>query len=232
MTLSQPTRLRIIIGTILVVWVLETYLAIKVSEAQPPFPSSFKELFSSSLISGAITIALVFALLSFGQENLASIRFVSAKRLKHQVLFGLILGIVMMALANFVIGPLARGLFGQNASAGVSLSDYFSSYAYLPLWMIIALFKGGFAEELWRVFTLAKFEKVGGKIGLTIGFLASSLVFAMGHYYQGIDGIVASGIGGMIYASVYIWRRSALEVMIAHGFRDVISILLGYVIYS
>ena len=37
-----------------------------------------------------------------------------------------------------------------------------------PVWVFLAIFKGGFVEELWRVFGLTRFERLWGKSGLVI----------------------------------------------------------------
>ena len=147
------------------------------------------------------------------------------------MIFGLLLGIIMTFLALIVVSPIVKQLIPQQSNNEVALSNYFSDLIYLPFWMIIALFKGGFSEELWRTFGLVQFQKKFGNIGLYIALILGSFVFAMGHYYQGIDGVITSGIGGIIYGIVFIKRGSAFELIIAHGFRDVISILLGYMIF-
>jgi membrane protease YdiL (CAAX protease family) len=101
----------------------------------------------------------------------------------------------------------------------------------LPLWILAALFKGAFSEELWRIFALTRFEKWLAKPGLIFALILGSVVFGFGHLYQGLSGLITIAIVGFLYALVYLRRRRALEAVFAHATFNMIGIGLGYILY-
>jgi len=112
------------------------------------------------------------------------------------------------------------------------MSHLFDNIYFLPAWIFIAIFKGGFAEELWRIFTLTRFEKCCGKSGLLLALIFGAVIFGVGHLYQGVGGVISVAIVGLLYGLVYLRRRRAFEAVVAHATFDLIGITLGYMIYA
>jgi membrane protease YdiL (CAAX protease family) len=101
----------------------------------------------------------------------------------------------------------------------------------LPILILLTSFKGGFSEELWRIFVLTRFEKLLGRTGLIFALIAGSIIFGVGHLYQGVNSVITVGIVGFLYSLVYLRKRLALEAIIAHATYDIIAVLLGFIIY-
>ena len=57
-----------------------------------------------------------------------------------------------------------------------------------------------------------------------------SLAFGLGHLYQGVDSVITTMVTSLVYSGVYIARRSTVEIVAAHATRDIVSIVLAYVI--
>jgi len=229
--MKQVTKQSIIVIIIIGLWISQVVAAFFMANETSAALTSFWDLFIGAMVYGIFFVLIIFLLLKFQKETLHQFIFKSSRNLKKQLFFGLALGTVIAILALFVIGPIVSKLLPSQPNNTVELSQYFTDLTYLPFWLILVLFKGGFSEELWRTFGLAQFQNKFGNLGLYIALILGSFVFAMGHYYQGIDGVITSGIGGIIYGIVFIKRGSTFELIIAHGFRDVISILLGYMIF-
>jgi membrane protease YdiL (CAAX protease family) len=80
---------------------------------------------------------------------------------------------------------------------------------------VIAVLAGGVREELQRAFLLRRFEQhLGGPI---VGVILLSVAFGLGHYPQGWDAVVATGVLGAIWAVVYLWRRSSVAPIVSHA---------------
>ncbi len=229
--MKQVTKQSIVVIIIIGLWISQVVAAINFAEESSAILTSFWDIFIVSVGYGLLFVVIVILLLKFQDGSLKQFILSKNRNLKKQLLFGLLLGIIMTFLALIVVSPIVKQLIPQQSNNELALSNYFSDLTYLPFWMILALFKGGFSEELWRTFGLVQFQRKFGNSGLYIALILGSFVFAMGHYYQGIDGVITSGIGGIIYGIVFIKRGSTFELIIAHGFRDVISILLGYMIF-
>ena len=58
--------------------------------------------------------------------------------------------------------------------------------------------------------------------------LASTLLFGLGHAYQGAGGIVRTGIVGLLFAGVYVTTGSLLAAMLLHAVIDAASGMVAY----
>jgi membrane protease YdiL (CAAX protease family) len=88
---------------------------------------------------------------------------------------------------------------------------------------VVAIVAGGVKEELQRAFLLDRFEQHLG--GATVGIVALSLAFGLGHYIQGWDAAVTTGAMGALWAIVYVQRRSSIGPIVSHSAFNSIEIL-------
>lgn len=61
---------------------------------------------------------------------------------------------------------------------------------------------------------------------------ADSVVFGLGHLYQGGISAAGTGAAGLAYALVYLRRRRGADAMVAHAGDDLIGVLLAYLLYA
>lgn len=65
--------------------------------------------------------------------------------------------------------------------------------------------------------------------GWTVGLVLSSVVFGLGHLYQGISGAILAGLFGVIFGLAYLFSGRNLWVPIfIHGFYDTSAFLILY----
>jgi membrane protease YdiL (CAAX protease family) len=89
---------------------------------------------------------------------------------------------------------------------------------------VAAIVGGGVREELQRAFLLRRFEqRLGGKV---VGVLVVSMAFGLGHFVQGWDAIVTTGLLGAFWAIVYLRRGSSVAPMVSHAGFNAIEVLL------
>jgi membrane protease YdiL (CAAX protease family) len=60
----------------------------------------------------------------------------------------------------------------------------------------------------------------------TAAVLLSTAIFALGHGYEGTAGLTTVGFMGLIFALVFVWRRSLLAPFVMHFLQDFISIVM------
>ena len=56
-----------------------------------------------------------------------------------------------------------------------------------------------------------------------------SLLFGLGHFYQGPAGMIGSSVSGLLFGALYLtWGRNLWLPILAHGFSDTIGLALIY----
>lgn len=102
---------------------------------------------------------------------------------------------------------------------------------------VLSFVAAGFREELWRTSCLAALrhllpDKLGTNARWITSIILSSVIFGLGHVYQGAVGVVVTGIIGL-GLGIMTWRyRSIWPSVWAHGFFDATSFLLAAVVSS
>jgi membrane protease YdiL (CAAX protease family) len=183
----------------------------------------------ASLIGGFYVLVVHF-LLRYTKEKYRDIGFVKENILK-QIKMGVLFGILIFILQNFIMHPLINSMFPETTGKEVEISALFSSLWYLPVLLVISVLKGGFSEELWRVFVLTRFRKCFGKPGLIFALVLSSILFGIGHLYQGISSMISISIVGFLYALVYLRKGNAWEAVVGHATYDIVGTILGFILY-
>jgi membrane protease YdiL (CAAX protease family) len=230
-TLPTRTALLISVGLIVVRWSVKVVSNVRSLDTAAERLGSMQQLALSALASAAFTVVAVTLLLWLSRETYLGLGFRRDNVLK-QLGIGAGLGVLVFVLDTFLLGPLADTLLPKTSAQGIDMSRLFSKLSYLPIWIAMALLKGGFVEELWRIFALTRFKKSFGTAGLVFALIASSIVFGFGHLYQGTGAVVTNAIEGLLYALIYLRKRSAWEPVFAHAMFDLIGVILGFVVYA
>ncbi len=79
-------------------------------------------------------------------------------------------------------------------------------------------------ETIFRGYLLLRLRAV--LRSTTAAVLLSSLVFAVGHGYEGSAGLVTVGVMGAVFALVYLWRGSLTAPIVMHFLQDFLGIVL------
>ncbi len=97
----------------------------------------------------------------------------------------------------------------------------------LTVWLTSA-----FPEEvIWRGFLMTRIAKLTGGTRMAWGaaLVLTSVHFGMIHFYQGVSGMVATGVMGFIYGAGYlVFRRNLWVTVVAHALTHVVSFTLLY----
>jgi len=220
MTLSKRTALGISLGAIVLHWIYQ----IASQQADARLPAHFSELVWRIVRTKLLVFAAIFLLLRLEGEGFRGMGVNGLQWPKHLGI-GLLFGVVMFIALNVVLGSVLGSLLPGPAASGPTIMSFFKEPTNLVAWIPSGIFGGGVVEELQRIFIFTRFEKWLERPGLILGIVLSSVMFGLGHRYQGLGIAISTAVSGVIFALVYLRRRSALEPIAAHAFSDVLAML-------
>lgn len=93
----------------------------------------------------------------------------------------------------------------------------------LALVLIVAVAVG--EETIFRGYLIRRFDAVSRSRAIAV--VLSTIIFALGHGYQGSLGIVAVGLIGVGFALIYFWRGSLIAPMVMHFLQDFMGLLVA-----
>jgi uncharacterized protein len=178
-------------------------------------------------VLGLVTLVTVIVFLRLTGESFADVGFRKEGRLRS-IGTGALFGLGIFVFNTFLLSPVLQQVM---PASHVSNAALFGTMTNIAILFILGILKGGFVEELWRIFVLTRFEKLLGKAGLVIALILTTVLFGLGHAYQGNTAIVGTAVVGFLNALVYLRKGNAFEAVAAHATYDIIAVLLGAVLY-
>jgi len=188
----------------------------------PPF------VFTVSLLDAFLIISLVVFFLRVHHESPRQVLLGVRPRLR-EALFGIA---ILPAVFMFVM--IARILLMKYAPqlhnvTNNPLEDMLRSRQDAIVFAVVVVLAGGVREEVQRGFIAHRFGQYLG--GATAGVLIYSVFFGLGHFEQGYDAMILTGILGLIWGFVYLARRSVVAPVVSHaGFN--LAQLLTYLAFT
>lgn len=139
-------------------------------------------------------------------------------------------GIVVAITVSTVTDPIIEAQFGEtNTSAFVDVKGNLSVYLYLLpfIWLFAA-----FGEEFfYRGFLMGGVAMLlgGRRIAWTIALIVQAIVFGLGHEYQGVSGMIGTGLYALVFGGLYLVAgRNLWAPALAHGGLDTLGFTLMY----
>ena len=188
----------------------------------PPF------VFTVSLLDAILVITLVVFFLRVHNESPRQVLF-GTRPLLRESLFGLgILPAVFMFVMIVFVLMLQYAPQLHNVARN-PLEDMLRTRGDAMVFAVVVMIAGGVREEVQRGFIVHRFGQYLG--GATVGVLVYSVTFGLGHFEQGYDAMIATGLLGLIWGFVYVARRSVVAPMVSHaGFN--LAQLLKYLAFA
>ena len=98
--------------------------------------------------------------------------------------------------------------------------------------VVTVWFTSAFPEEvIWRGFLMTRIAKLTGgtRRAWGVALVLTSVHFGMIHFYQGVSGVVTTGVLGLLYGAAYlVFRRNLWVTVVAHALTHVVSFTLMY----
>ena len=79
-------------------------------------------------------------------------------------------------------------------------------------------------ETIFRGYLILRLRTITGSPAAAA--LLSAAIFSLGHGYEGSAGVLTVGVMGLVFAFVYLWRRSLVAPIVMHFLQDFIGIVL------
>ncbi len=79
-------------------------------------------------------------------------------------------------------------------------------------------------ETIFRGYLIRRFRTVTGNVAIAV--ILSSVIFSVGHGYEGSAGVVTVGFMGLVFALVYVWRGSLIAPVVMHFLQDFLAIVV------
>jgi membrane protease YdiL (CAAX protease family) len=86
------------------------------------------------------------------------------------------------------------------------------------VWIVVSLTAGICEEVLYRGWLLSLFAATLGSVWL--GLLISSIIFGFAHTYQGRNGILGTGVLGVVFGLLFIFSGSLIPGQVLHAVID------------
>ena len=136
----------------------------------------------------------------------------------------------LFILNDFIIQPIIELFFGQvDLSEVAGIEGNLLNYV---LFIVLGWVMGGFCEEIiYRGYVLKRLAVILGN-STTAWFLSAiiaSAVFGLAHSYQGLSGVITTGIIAFLFGVIFIFNKNNLFVLVlTHGIYNMIAITLIY----
>ncbi|HZD60228.1 MAG TPA: type II CAAX endopeptidase family protein [Anaerolineae bacterium] len=170
-------------------------------------------------------LALVFLILFFAWRNGEPI---SKLGLTFRNGWGdIVLGVALFIPFTFITGLLESVLRAAGLSTpSTPLPSFLAvrGLAQILLAFILVIIVALAEETIFRGYLILRFTAVTKSLAAAV--LLSAVIFSLGHGYEGSAGVVIVGFMGLVFALIYLWRKSLVAPITMHFLQDFIAILL------
>ncbi|MBS2027366.1 MAG: CPBP family intramembrane metalloprotease [Deltaproteobacteria bacterium] len=142
---------------------------------------------------------------------------------------GFVAALALYALMKFLVNPVLHHLTHQ--AADLSRLDALRGNVPAVLQFLLEVWTTAAVGEevLFRGFAIRQVTAALGDSvpARALAVIVSSVLFGLAHAYQGLTGVLSTGLTGMLLALLFLsGRRSLWTNIFAHGFVDTVSILV------
>ncbi len=172
-------------------------------------------IYLPTMITHWLIFLLIFLTTRSENTGLAGLGF---KRIR---LLDVLWAVAFLLVSNLILSLLSLllGKFGLGIPGEIELILPETATERI-VWVFLSLTAGICEETAFRGYLLTRLKIFGRTKGWLIPIFVSSLVFGMGHTYQGTGGFILITIYGMMFGLLYIKTGSIWPCIIAHFFQD------------
>ena len=163
---------------------------------------------------------LIFLVLLKGKENLSAVGWVFLNWKN------LLIGLGFFGVANILLLIVSQilTLFNLSVEKDVALLLPKTSTDKL-IWTFMSLSAGISEETGFRGYVLTKLNLFTKNWIATV--IISSFFFGLGHFYQGLGGIILTALYGALFCLLFIWRKSLIPGILAHSLQDISALFFA-----
>jgi len=133
--------------------------------------------------------------------------------------------LVALILAS-VGASLLSALFAPLDAAVAEIVEWrFERYELIPL-VLLSMLAVGYREEIfYRAYLFDRGAEIGTSPQTVL--IGSSLLFSLGHAYQGVTGVIVTLVLGVVLGALYLRFRNLHAVALGHGLYNMAMLLLS-----
>ena len=161
----------------------------------------------------ALIVLMVMLMRAHGESALEL--WAGSRPLKREVLYGFLTIPVVFVAVGLLLNTLRLFMPWLHNVATNPLEQLAATPGEAAMFALVAIIAGGVREELQRAFLLHRFEQHLGGAGL--GVVVISIAFGLGHYVQGWDAMITTGLLGAFWAVLFLRRRSSVAPVVSHA---------------
>lgn len=179
-------------------------------------------IFTLSLLDAALVIGLTLFFLRAHGESARDV-LIGRRAVFREVLFGIALVPVVFGIVILVLAVLLTYAPWLHNVPRNPLEDMLGTRVDAAIFAVVVMVAGGVREEVQRGFIVHRFGQYLGGAG--IGILVHSALFGLGHYEQGYDAALATGLLGVFWGVVYVGRGSIIAPVVSHAAFNLAQVL-------
>jgi membrane protease YdiL (CAAX protease family) len=138
------------------------------------------------------------------------------------------LGVVLFAPVMFGAGLLDDALQSIGFSAPATPEPSFLQVhgaGQIALAVVLVVVVALTEETIFRGYLMLRLGAATRSVAAAV--VLSSIVFSLGHGYEGTAGVVTVGALGAVFALIYLWRGSLTAPIVIHFLQDLFGIALA-----
>jgi membrane protease YdiL (CAAX protease family) len=182
----------------------------------PPF------VFTVSLLDAVIVVGLVLMFLRAHHESARAV-LVGERRVVREVVLGIATVPAVFMLVMAVLVVILEFAPHLHNVARNPLEDMLRTRGDAMIFAVVVMIAGGVREEVQRGFIAHRSGQYLGSARW--GVAVYSVFFGLGHYEQGYDAMIATGLLGLVWGLLYVARRSIIAPMVSHAVFDLAQLL-------
>ncbi len=183
-------------------------------------------------VIGAFIIAIAISLIARKHGSFRDMGFRSPESWPKLLGTTLVYGLIIQMVFTIIIEPGLERLTGDAVDISV-FDGVRGDFVNFLLLMGLGWIVGGFLEEFtFRGFIVGRVRwLLGSGVAATwVAVLVAAVPFGLAHLYQGITGMIATGIIGFVLGAVYVYHRFNLWYSVfTHGFINTLGIISIYI---
>jgi membrane protease YdiL (CAAX protease family) len=148
------------------------------------------------------------------------------------VAIGIVSGVGYQFVGLYAVEPLIARMTSGGLPDVSSFRPVVGNETGLAIYLTLSWTLAAFMEEMvYRGWIIARLAELGAfsRAAWVMGVVVSSALFGAAHLYQGISGVIATGLTGFVFACVYFAAgRNLWAAILAHGFLDTTGFLMIY----
>jgi membrane protease YdiL (CAAX protease family) len=137
------------------------------------------------------------------------------------------LGVALFVPFTFCAGLLEQSLLAGGFSAPSTPLPALTparDMTDLVLAVVLVVIVAVAEETIFRGYLILRLKAMTASPAAAV--VLSALIFSLGHGYEGSAGVVTVGVMGVVFALVYLWRKSLVAPIVMHFLQDFTGIVM------